>query len=123
MQLTADMIDDALAASSTRMLYRPQTGQVPLAPQLAFLEAINAKLADMGGNAGTHVYEMMASVAAEDAAITESLIQLVAASCLMQLGHQSVTISPLDLDFVHQHYDITANRDGLQTTVTIAPRG
>jgi hypothetical protein len=87
--------------------------------------------ADDDGNAGTHAYDMLAALAEHDAATTETLIHMIAATVLslkfgpsMRPGKDAVAVifSPLDMDAMLKHYEMTATHEGVITTVRITRR-
>lgn len=78
--------------------------------------------------AGTDAYEMVAAVEQRNVEITDTLINMVAATVLAVLideeggGRSNITFSPKAMDDMHSRYEMSAKRDGLLTTVSIKPR-
>jgi len=72
--------------------------------------------------AGTHAYELIAATEAANIQNTETLIHLVAATVLCNLGEREVSFTPADMDHMHQHFIMSAVRDGMSTTVKIERR-
>lgn len=77
---------------------------------------------------GTHAYDLLAAFTTADLDVTESLIQMTAATVLYKLiqdeggGRANVRFSPADMDAMYRDYHIEAGRDGLITFVRIIPK-
>lgn len=92
--------------------------------RLATLREITAEIeiAREDPQAGTHAYELIAATEAANIENTETLIHLVAATVLCNLGEREVSFTPADMDHMHQHFIMSAVRDGMSTTVKIERR-
>lgn len=94
-----------------------------------YAHQIDAVRAEIGQSAaGTTAYDMVAAVETQHVEVTETLINMVAATVLARLideeggGRANITFSPADMDAMHQRYEMTATRDGMLTTIKIEPR-
>jgi hypothetical protein len=129
MRISPDRFDELLDASKTRVLYQMQSrherDNADLDPRLALLHQINEEAQRDGGQAGTHAYEMIAAVEEINAGNTETLIQLIAAIVMVArndnplLDQLTVSFTPHDIDEMQKAWEMTANRDGYMTTVTL----
>lgn len=78
--------------------------------------------------AGTSAYEMLAAAETANVEVTDTLIQMVAATVLATLideeggGRANITISPFQMDEMMRRYELTATRDGMITAVSIKAR-
>lgn len=79
-------------------------------------------------SAGTSAYTMMAESERANLEVSETLINMVAATVLAKLiadeggGRANIEFSPKDMDEMHQRYEIDATRDGMLTKVKLVPR-
>ncbi len=94
-----------------------------------YADHILAVVADLEQpSAGTSAYEMVAAIETQNVEVTETLIQMTAATVLAKLiedeggGRSNISFSPADMDAMHQRYVLHASRDGLVTTVKLEPR-
>lgn len=126
MQLSPDQLDDILARGDLAIDYDESIGD--LDPRLVLLAEINSELTKMGGNAGTHAYEMMAAVEEINAGDTRVLIELIAAVVMWKAETRrgnppmSVTFQPSDIDRMQRAYHMEVKRDGMHVTVTLNKR-
>ena len=124
MLLSPDQLDAILDKSETRVLYKPNTGQVDLDPRLALLYQLNEVLQMAGGNAGTHAYDMMAAVEEINTGNMAVLIELIAAVVLSGcISDDATTIetsfTPQDIDDMQKRFEMSASRNGLLLTVRL----
>ena len=75
--------------------------------------------------AGTSAYQLIAAAAMAEVETTETLMQMLAATVLATLieeegtGRCNITYSPASMDHMMQHYNFTAEKDAMTTTIRI----
>lgn len=116
----ANSLDEATAAVET--LFRPY---VQAGADLAH-DVINDY--ETGGQAGTTAYDMLSAYASAEAATTEALIGLVAATVLAKLieeeggGRSNISFTPQDMDATFRDYHVDHSHEGIITKVSLSPK-
>lgn len=106
----------------------PEDRDVAHDPRLRLLAEINDLLAQDGGQAGTHAYDMMAAVEEINAGNARVLMELVAGVILAKVKPISdhwphgVTFQASDIDDMQRAYIFGVKHDGMQTTVTLTKK-
>lgn len=80
--------------------------------------------------AGTHAYDLIAAAALAEVEVTDTLMQMLAATVLMAFGETmkiedrpiAVSYSPIEMARMTAEYEMSATKDGLITTVQIRKR-
>lgn len=131
-QITPDQLDDILETAEAFLdngddFNPPEDQDVPHDPRLRLLAELNGFLASQP-SAGTHAYDMMASIEEINAENTRILIELIAGVVMMKRQENplaekmSVTFKPTDIDDMQRNYIFGVKRHGMQVTVTLTKK-